>query len=141
MMMTMTPTMIHPPSPLIPLSPPATPPTPTRSEQRRRDLNREYREKKAALRAAQQHKGKGKGKATKNKEWKDAKREYRAKRKELKRERADVRREWKKERREAKQARREGKRAVKRTSGSADNNDDALLERVWLVVENLHAKR
>jgi hypothetical protein len=110
-------------------------------KQRRRDLNREYREKKAALRAAQQHKGKGKGKATKNKEWKDAKREYRAKRKELKRERADVRREWKKERREAKQARREGKRAVKRTSGSADNNDDALLERVWLVVENLHAKR
>jgi hypothetical protein len=109
-------------------------------KQRRRDLNREYRAKKASLRAAQQVKGKGKGKATKNKEWKEAKRAYRAKCKDLKRERADSRRAWKKTRREAKQARREGKRAVRRTGGDVDEDDDALLERVWLVVENLHAK-
>jgi hypothetical protein len=109
-------------------------------KQRRRDLNREYRAKKASLRAAQQGKGKGKGKATKNKEWKEAKRAYRAKRKDLKRERADSRRAWKKAQREAKQARREGKRAVRWTGGNVDENDDALLERVWLVVENLHAK-
>jgi hypothetical protein len=113
-------------------------------KQRRRDLNREYRAKKASLRAAQTQqgkgKGKGKGKATKSKEWKEAKRAYRAKRKELKRERADSRRAWKKAQREAKQARREGKRAVRRTGSDVGDNDDALLERVWLVVENLHAK-
>ncbi|KAH6643203.1 hypothetical protein C7974DRAFT_387019 [Boeremia exigua] len=63
---------------------------------RRRELTREYRQKKRELREAQ---GKGKGKAKRGKEWKEIKREYKAKRRALKRERVEARREWKRERR------------------------------------------
>jgi hypothetical protein len=96
-------------------------------KQRRRDLKRDYRHKKRDLKAA--HAGKGKGKAKKTPEWKQARKEYREKKKELRKEHLRVRKEW-----------RDARLDKTRSRGdcSLENEDRQEMERiVWVVIENL----
>lgn len=98
-----------------------------------RDLKREYRDRKRALRAAcvNDSKGKGKGKAKKTPEWKQAKREFKDKRKALKKERSQAREEWK-ESRSSKRIRSSGHEL-----NMMDQQSEALGKMVWVVIENL----
>jgi hypothetical protein len=98
--------------------------------QKRRDLKREHRHKKRALRAA--YVGKGKGKAKKTPEWKQAKKEYREKKKELRKEGLRARKEWRDSRTARLSSRGSGINVV-------DDQQEAMKGVVWVVVENLHS--
>jgi hypothetical protein len=96
--------------------------------QKRRDLFREHRHKKRELKAM--HTGKGKGKAKKTSEWKQAKKDYKEKKKELRKEKAKARKEWK----EARFTRTKSRGC----DTNLDNNQQELMDAmVWVVIENL----
>jgi hypothetical protein len=97
-------------------------------KQKRRDLVREYRHKKRELRSA--HVGKGKSKAKKTPEWKQARKEYREKRKELLKEKTRLRKEEK-----------EG-RSIKTVQYGADGDreqQEMMDAMVWVIIDNLDA--
>ncbi|KAF1851376.1 uncharacterized protein K460DRAFT_303543 [Cucurbitaria berberidis CBS 394.84] len=93
-----------------------------------RELKKAHRQRKREMR--KNYAGKGKGKAKKTKEWRDAKREYREKKRELRKEKLAARKEWREAKYDRKKMTREG-------SVSEDDLKDARDGMVWVIVENL----
>lgn len=94
--------------------------------QKGRDLKKQHRQRKREMR--EQHVGKGKGKAKKSKEWREAKKDYKEKRKQLRREKSSAKKEWREARNERKKSKRE------RTFGS--DQEEAMKSMIWVVIEN-----
>jgi hypothetical protein len=89
--------------------------------QKRRHLKKQHRQKQRELRAA--HGSKGKGKAKKTPEWKQAKREYRTKKKELRHEKMRIKMDLK------------DARLKKKMRGGGEW--DMMDGMVWVLIENL----
>ena len=95
-------------------------------KQKRRDLKRDHRCKKRELKAS--YTGKGKAKAKRTPQWKQAKKEYRDKKKELKKEKLKFRNKLKEARAE---------RLKARTSANITGTSIGADDMVWVVIENL----
>lgn len=94
--------------------------------QKGRELKKQHSQKKREL--SEKNVGKGKGKAKKSKEWREANRDYKEKRKQLRREKLNARKEWQKARYERKKLKREG--------ALGGDQDEAVKTMAWLVIEN-----